>query len=227
MIIFGKQVCLYVLKRHCDIICEIYLSKEVDRELFQRLVKTGKKIIKIDNKKAQALSRGGNHQGILFRVKEYEFASLKDLKEGKFLLVLYSITDSGNIGAIVRTAYALGVDGIVITGVKSVNLEAIARTSSGALFDMPLSLHKNALEILNELKQKDFTIYAADVDGEDIERVDFSDRKVLILGSEGEGISKKILNIADKVITIKLKREFDSLNVSAAAAILCYRMSNG
>jgi len=227
MIIFGKRVCLYVLQKHCDIISKIYLSKEIDKKLFGKLAKTGKKIVKIDNKKAQALAKGGNHQGIFFEVSDYKLFSLKDLKDANFLLFLSKITDSGNIGAIIRSAYALGVDGIIVSEVNNINLRTVARTSSGALFDMPLVLYPNALEALNELKQKNFTLYAADIEGEDIEKISFAKKKVLILGSEGEGISKRILKMANKRVTIKLKRDFDSLNVSAAAAILCYRMANG
>ncbi len=224
MIIYGKRVCLYVLEKHFDIIRKIYLSKEIEKNIFNKLQKLGKKIVRIDNKKAQALAKGGNHQGIFLEVEEFNFTPFKEIKNYDFLLILYKITDSGNIGAIVRTAYALGVDGIVISDIKSVKTETIARTSSGALFDMPISLVPSASEAVNELKQTGSEIYAADLNGEDIETVNFPKKKTLILGSEGEGIPNKLLKKADKVVTVKLKRDFDSLNVSAAAAILCYRM---
>jgi len=224
MIIYGKQVCLYVLEKHFDIIREIYLSKEIDKSIFEKLKKLGKKIVKIDNKKAQALAKGGNHQGFFLEVEEFSFTPFKEIKNYNFLLLLYKITDSGNIGAIIRTAYALGVDGIVICDIKSVKTETIARTSSGALFDMPISLVPNISEVINELKQTGKKIYAANLEGTDIEKIKFTEKKALILGSEGEGIPKKILKKADEAITIKLKKDFDSLNVSAAAAILCYRM---
>jgi len=100
----------------------------------------------------------------------------------------------------------------------------IARTSSGALFDMPVSLVPNALDMINELKQNGFIIYAADIKGKDIEDIIFDKKRVLILGSEDKGISNKILKKADEIITIKQKRDFNSLNVASAAAILCYRM---
>ncbi len=224
MIIYGKQVCLYVLEKHFDIIRKIYLSKEIDKNIFNKLQKLGKKIVKIDNKKAQALAKGGNHQGFFLEVEEFEFTPFKEIKNYDFLLILYKITDSGNIGAIVRTAYALGVDGIIISDIKSIKTETVARTSSGALFDMPISLIPNALEAVNELKQNGSKIYAANLNGKDIETINFPNKKTLILGSEGEGIANKILKKADEIITIQLKRDFDSLNVSAAAAILCYRM---
>ena len=223
MIIYGKQVCLYVLEKHFDIIQNIYLSKEIDKRIFNKMAKTGRKIIRLDNKKAQALARGGNHQGFFLEVEDFRFISLKEMKNYGFLVVLSGITDTGNIGAIIRTAYTMGVDGIVISDLKNIKIEAIARTSSGALFDMPVSLVSNSLDMINELKQNGFTIYAADTKGKDIENIIFDKKRVLILGSEGEGISNKILKKIDETVTIKQKRDFDSLNVASAAAILCYR----
>ena len=224
MIIYGKQVCLYVLEKHFDIIQTIYLSKEIDKKIFNKMVKTGRKIIKLDNKKAQSLAHGGNHQGFFLDVKDFRFTPLKDIKEYNFLTVLSGITDTGNIGAIIRTAYAMGVEAIVISDLKNIKVEAIARTSSGALFDMPVSLVPNGLDLVNELKQSGFTLYGADTKGKDIEDITFDKKRVLILGSEGEGISNKILRKIDQIVTIKQKRDFDSLNVSSAAAILFYRM---
>jgi 23S rRNA (guanosine2251-2'-O)-methyltransferase len=78
--------------------------------------------------------------------------------------------------------------------------------------------------LLNELKQIKFFIYSADMSGDDVREVSFNQKKVLLLGSEGEGLSKKILNKSDKKISIKMARDFDSLNVSVAFAILCDRM---
>lgn len=224
MIIYGKQVCLYVLEKHFDIIESVYLSKEIDKKIFNKLVKTGKKIIKLDNKKAQALAKGGNHQGFFLEIKDFIFTPLKEMRDCSFLVVLSDITDTGNIGAIIRTAYVMGVEGIIISGLKSIKTEVIARTSSGALFDMPVSLVPNALDMINELKQNGFIIYAADIKGKDIEDIIFDKKRVLILGSEDKGISNKILKKADEIITIKQKRDFNSLNVASAAAILCYRM---
>ena len=173
------------------------------------------------------MARGGNHQGFLLKVKPYEFVDLKDIKKEDFILILWNITDVGNIGAIVRSAYSLGVGGIVISGVGSINLEAVARTSSGALFDMPIVLQKDLLSFLNELKQLGFTTYGADMSGEDIRNIKVSSKKALVLGSEGEGLSAKVLKSCDKKVKIQMQREFDSLNVSVASAILCDRMRDG
>ncbi|NPA73621.1 MAG: 23S rRNA (guanosine(2251)-2'-O)-methyltransferase RlmB [Epsilonproteobacteria bacterium] len=226
MIVYGKQISLYILDNYPNMIEEVYLQKEIDKKLFYRFSNVAK-VVRVDPKKAQAMARGGNHQGFLLKIKDFELSSLKDIKEGDFILILYNVTDIGNIGAIVRTAYVFGVDAVVVTAQKHLNIESIIRASSGALMGMPLVLYPNALDLINELKMDGFSIYATDFKGENLKEVAFSKKRAVILGSEGSGIPEKILNRADKKISIKMVREFDSLNVSAAAAIVCDRIANG
>jgi 23S rRNA (guanosine2251-2'-O)-methyltransferase len=224
MIVYGKQVFLHILKKHPKMIEEVYLTKDVDKKLFSQVVKTGKKIVRLDFIKAQSLARGGNHQGFLMKISDVGYVPFELLKKETFLLVLVGLTDVGNIGAIVRSAYALGVQGIVLSGVKTMNLEGVVRSSTGAILDMPMALVSDTATLINELKQQGFKIYAADMDGEDAREITFVDKKVLLLGSEGMGIPKRILKSCDTTIKVAMEREFDSLNVSAAAAILCDRM---
>lgn len=225
MLIYGKQVFLYILEKYPDLIEEIILSKEIDKTLFSKISRLNKKIIKVDNQKAQALAKGKNHQGFFLRVKDYELVPFESMKNFNFLVVLVGVTDVGNIGAVIRSAYALGVDGIVISDVKSLNFEGVARTSSGALLDMPICLMPNTLDLMNELKQVDFTLFGATMSGVDVRDVTFNySKKALFLGSEESGLNKKVLNKIDKKISIVMSRDFDSLNVSTAAAILIDRM---
>lgn len=224
MILYGKQIFFYIIKNYPDIIEDIYLAKEIDKKLFSNVAKLNKKIIKLDFKKAQGMARGGNHQGFLLKVEDIKFVNMQDLKKDNFLLILVGLTDVGNIGAIIRSAYALGIDGVIISGVGNVNLEGIVRSSSGAALDMPITIFKETKTLLNELKQVGFEAYAADMSGENVREVKFQQKKVLLLGSESEGLPDRILNMCDKKIQIQMQRDFDSLNVSAAAAILFDRM---
>ena len=227
MIIYGKQVFLYVLNKHPQLIKEVFLSKDIDKKIFSKLKKLNIKITKVDNKKAQALAKGGNHQGFLAKVEDFKLSTLQDIKDKNFIIVLAGITDMGNIGSIIRSSYALGVDAVVISLIKDIKLSTIARTSSGALFDMPLVIEKDIGKVLNELKQKGFYLYCANIEGEDVRDVKFAQKKVLVLGNEGEGLSNKVLKKCHKKIKISMEKEFDSLNVSVACAILCDRMRNG
>ena len=223
MIIYGKQVCLYALEKHPDTITTVYVAKKgiLPQKLFHE---HHDKIKFLEEKWAQSMSKGGNHQGILLEVKDFEMCTLAEVKKNSFIVVLDGLTDVGNIGAIVRSAYALGAEAIVATGVKQLNFAAIARTSSGALLDMPMMVNHNIMDVFNELGQVGFSFYGADMNGTAVQEMTFPAKRVLVLGSEDKGLSKKARSKIDTVISIEMKHAFDSLNVSAAAAILLHRM---
>jgi len=227
MIIYGKQLFLHLLEHYPSKLQTVFLSKQCDPKLFSRIAKATSKICSIDERKAQALCHGGNHQGFIAEIEAMNLTSFNEIKHGSFLVILDEVTDVGNIGAIVRSAYAFGADGLILSGVKSCNLEAILRTSSAAAFELPIALCPSTRDMLNELKQVGFTLYGADMGGEDVKDVSFPSKKALVMGSEGKGLSPKIKERLDKIISIKMARAFDSLNVSAAAAVLCDRIANG
>ncbi len=223
MIIYGKQVCLHALEQHSEKIKTVYVAKKgiLPKDLFH---KYHDNIKFLEEKWAQSMSKGGNHQGILVEMAEFEQSSLSEIKKNDFIVVLDGLTDVGNIGAIVRSAYALGADAVIAAGVKQLNFAAIARTSSGAMLDMPFMIAANILDTFNELQQLGFTFYGASMDGENVQELTFDTKRVLVLGSEGKGLSKKIIAKLDHKVSIEMKHAFDSLNVSAAAAILIHRM---
>ncbi len=223
MIIYGKQVCLYALQHHPKTVQTVYIAKKgiLPQELFHRF---HSKIKFLEEKWAQSMSKGGNHQGILLEIDELEQTPLADIKLSDFVVVLDGLTDVGNIGAIVRSAYALGAEAVIATGVRQLNLPAIVRSSSGALLDMPFVITHNILDVLHELTQVGFTSYGAAMEGRPVQEVLFDPKRLLVLGSEGKGISKKARAKLDELVSIEMKHAFDSLNVSAAAAILIHRM---
>lgn len=224
MIIYGKQVCFYALEHKEEEIQTVYVAKKgiLPQALFH---KYHGKIKFIEEKWAQSMAKGGNHQGVLVEMKPFEQTSFSEIKKSGFIIVLDGLTDVGNIGAIIRSAYALGAEAVIASGVKQLNLAAIARTSSGALFDMPFMITPNILDNINELKQLGFHFYGASMDGKNVQACTFEPKRVLVMGSEGKGLSKKVMVKIDTVVSIEMKHAFDSLNVSAAAAILIHRMS--
>jgi len=223
MIIYGKQVCLYALKHHKSTVKSVYLAKKglLSQPLFDEYKP---KIKFLEEKWAQSMSKGGNHQGILLDIEEFEETPLSDIKKNDFIVILDGLTDVGNIGAIVRSAYAMGADAVIATGVKRLYFSAITRASSGALLDMQFLVKNNIADVLNELHQVGFVSYGASMDGDAIEDTLFEKKRVLVLGSEGSGLSKKAIAKINKSVSIKMKHSFDSLNVSAAGAILIHRM---
>lgn len=227
MILYGKQLFLYILENMPQRIVSVYLAKECDKKIFNKIKRLNVPIEKLDFKKAQALAKGGNHQGFFAKILPLEFASFEALKDKNFLVMLYGLTDVGNIGAICRSVYALGGDGLIVANIKQLNLENILRTSSGAALSLPIALMTDGLGCINELRQVGFTVYASDMGGENIKNISIKEKKVLIMGSEGSGIPKKALQRCDKTVSIPMARDFNSLNVSAATAILCDRILNG
>ena len=171
MIIYGKQIVLYVLDNHPELIEEVFLSKEIDKKLFTRFAKLDKKIHKLDNQKAQALAKGGNHQGFFLKLKHVEYTSIKEFKKMNFILVLDGVTDVGNIGAIARTAYSLGIEGLIAADIKTVNDSGILRTSSGALLDLPFMVHPRSVDLASELIDAGFTLIGATMDGVDLKNM--------------------------------------------------------
>lgn len=220
MIIYGKQIVLYAIAHHSDKICELYLAKEVDSKLFATIKSCHKPILRLDSKKAQALAHGGNHQGILARITPLESTPLASIKHYRKILVLCGISDMGNIGGIFRSAYALGVQAIIITQIKSPKIEQILRASSGAAFALPFCVVANTLDCINELKMAGFALYGADMCGENVARFTPAQKWALFLGDESRGLYDKIAKKLDKMLSIQMHNGFDSLNVSVAAGIM-------
>lgn len=224
MIIYGKQPVYYAIERHKDRIKTLYLAKELDKKEYSHLMKMGFEIKRIPEKAAQAMVKGGNHQGFIAEISQIVPYASPFLKKCDFIVILSSITDMGNIGSLIRSAYALGVDAIVISGIKEPNLEPMIRTSSGAALDMPLVIIHNIHDVLHELKQSGFQIYGAVMDGRDIRETSFASKRALVLGNEGEGLSGRVQKSLDVGISIPMAHDFDSLNVGVAGAILMERM---
>ncbi|TLD86558.1 23S rRNA (guanosine(2251)-2'-O)-methyltransferase RlmB [Helicobacter sp. MIT 05-5294] len=226
MIVYGKRIAELVLLKHSEKIQTIYLAKEIDKRQFNAFSRLNVPLLRVDSKKAQSLARGGNHQGYLLEISPLEPLEFSAIKSMEFVLVLCGINDVGNLGALFRTSFVLGVDGIVICGLKDFKQEGALRASAGAMLDMPFAVVTHALDVVNELKLAHFTLYGTNPKGTDLTQIP-KGKKALFLGNEGEGLSNKILSKMDTNLRIPQKREFDSLNVSTAGAILIDRIING
>lgn len=224
MLIYAKQPVHYVIDNYPNKIKTLYIAKDLEKKEYSRLMKMGFEVKRIPQEAAQKMCKNANHQGYLAEVDEYELCPFSSFLNKDFILVLSNLTDVGNIGAIVRSAYALGVEGIVVCGLKNLAIEPILRTSTGALFDMPLALEHNIHDVINDLKMSGFCVYGADMNGRDIRDVKVKPRRALILGSEGEGLTPRVISKLDEAVAISMSHEFDSLNVSVAGAILMDRM---
>jgi 23S rRNA (guanosine2251-2'-O)-methyltransferase len=224
MIVYGKQTVLYLLEHHASKIDKVYLSKEVDKDLYHKMMQGKFELIRTKPERMQQMCSSGNHQGFLAEVQEIELAEPNDLKNMNRVVVLAGLTDVGNMGAIIRSSYALGIDALVIGGIKKLNIENIVRSSSGAIFDLPIVHIPNLNDLPNMLKQFEFTLYGAAMQGVDVKSVEFAEKSALFVGSEGEGLSNRLAKMLDTTVSIQMAHNFDSLNVSVATAILIHEM---
>lgn len=224
MLIYAKQPIYYFINHYPHKIKTLYLARELDKKEYSRLMKLGFEIKRIPNEAAVKMSKNANHQGFLAEVEDYKLHEFKSFLDKDFIVVLAGLTDIGNIGSIIRSAYALGVDAIVACGVKNLPIEPILRTSTGALFDLPFAIEQNIHNVLNDLKMSGFSTYGADMGGVDIREAKIDKKRVLVLGSEGEGLSNRVSSKLDNIVSIAMSHHFDSLNVSVAGAILMDRM---
>jgi 23S rRNA (guanosine2251-2'-O)-methyltransferase len=226
MIVYGKQTVFYILDNHPKMVKQVYLTKDIDKKLFQKFMNLGVKVIRPDNQKAQAMAKGGNHQGFLLQIDEFEFTKLQDIKKSDFIVVLDGLNDVGNIGAIIRSCYAMGVDAVVVCGLKHFNSSPIIRTSSGAMLDIPIVDIHSSYDLANELKQVGFSLIGADTEGYELGTIERQDNQkiALFLGNESEGLSSKLKKKLDLRVSIGMKNNFDSLNVSVSAGIFIYSL---
>ncbi|NPA60553.1 MAG: 23S rRNA (guanosine(2251)-2'-O)-methyltransferase RlmB [Epsilonproteobacteria bacterium] len=224
MLIYAKQPIHYIIKNHPNKIKTLYLAKDIDKKEYAKFMKMNFEVKRIPSDAAGKMCKNASHQGILAEVDDYKLHRFNSFLDKDFILVLSGLTDVGNIGAIIRSAYALGVDAVVACGVKKLALEPILRTSTGALYDMPFTIETNIHNVLNDLKTSGFTLYGAQMGGKDIRDVEILQKRVLVLGSEGEGLSQRVVSKLDKIVSIEMCHGFDSLNVSVAGAILMDRM---
>ncbi len=173
-----------------------------------------------------------NHQGVIAVVSAAEYASVEDIiqrakeaQEAPFILVCESIQDPHNLGAMIRTAEACGVHGLVISKHHAVGLsDAVAKTAAGALEYMPVAKVSSVAKFIDELKKEGFWIVCADMDGQNMYEADLTGPTALIIGGEHEGITRLVKEKADHVIRIPMRGTVNSLNASVAAGVLMYEI---
>jgi 23S rRNA (guanosine2251-2'-O)-methyltransferase len=171
-----------------------------------------------------ALAHLGLHQGLVLAVPEYEYAHLDDIATGNLLVMLDGITDTHNVGAIARSAAAFGASGLVLPSRRSAGITASAwKASAGALSRLPVARVTNLRVALEELHTEGWMSIGLDADAElsfaDIDQDVITGKVVIVIGSEGEGISRLLAQTCDFLVRIPMVHEQESLNASVAAGI--------
>ncbi len=186
----------------------------------------------VSKERLAKLSETGKHQGVIAFAAAYEYSSVEDMLalakergEDPFLILLDNIEDPHNLGAIIRTANLAGAHGVIIPKRRAAGLTAtVAKTSAGALNYTPVAKVTNLKKTMEELKEKGLWFVCADMDGEQMYKLNLTGPIGLVIGSEGEGVSRLVKETCDFAAGIPMKGEIDSLNASVAAGVLAYEI---
>lgn len=191
----------------------------------------GAVVVETDRRKLDQLSPTGAHQGIMASTAAHEYASVDDILnraaergEAPLLVICDELSDPHNLGAILRTAECAGAHGVIIPKRRSVGLTAVvAKASAGALEYLPVARVANISSTIRELKQKGVWIYGTAAGaGTTLYEADLKGPAAIVIGNEGEGMSRLVAESCDVLVSIPMRGEISSLNASAAAAILLY-----
>jgi len=192
----------------------------------------GAVVKEVDRRKLDAMCGGANHQGVAARAAAHSYSSIDDILkkaeekgEEAFVIICDEIEDPHNLGAIIRTADACGAHGVIIPKRRGVSLTyAVGKVSAGALEYVPVARVSNLPSAIDELKEKGFWVYAADMDGKPWNEQDYSGKVALVIGSEGKGISRLVKEKCDFTVSLPMRGKINSLNASVAAGILMYEV---
>lgn len=199
-----------------------------------REAKKGDTIINyVKKERLDQLSETGHHQGIIAMAASYEYATVEDILEkarekgeAPFIFVLDNIEDPHNLGAMIRTANLAGAHGVIIPKRRAVGLTpTVARTSAGAINYTPVAKVTNLKQTMEQLKKEGMWFVCADMDGTPYYQMDLKGPMGLVIGNEGEGVSRLIKETCDFVASIPMKGDIDSLNASVAAGVLAFEIA--
>ena len=217
MLVYGKNI-LYEVDR-----------KKIKRAFISRndyvsyLKENNIKYEMVDKSRLDKMVKGV-HQGLVLDIFDYNYYKMEDL-EGDFVVILDHLTDPHNFGAIIRTCESKGIKSIIIPKDRSVLVnDTVYKTSEGAIDNVKIIMVTNIINAINKLKEMNYFVYCADMDGQDYRNVDYAPKKVLIIGNEGMGISSAVKKNSDVVVAIPMKGKIHSLNASVSAGIIIYRM---
>ena len=193
----------------------------------------GVPIKQMDARKLEELCEGGNHQGVAAFTSAARYVGVEDILERAqqlgvppFIIIADKIEDPHNLGAIIRTAEAAGAHGLILPKRHSAGLGGtVAKTSAGAAMHLPVARVSNIPTAIDDLKKRGVWVYGADMGGQIYDKTDFSGPAALVVGSEGNGLSRLVREKCDILVSLPMYGKMDSLNVSVASGILLYEMA--
>lgn len=234
LMMFGKNAVLEAIKSGHSV-DKIFVTKTNHVEgslqkIVSLAIEKGFVVKFVDKEKLDGISQYGKHQGVVAFLAAQDYVEMDDLfaiaeKKGEspFFIILDGIEDPHNLGAIIRTANVVGAHGVIIPKNRAVTLTAtVAKTSAGALMHTAVCKVTNISRTIDELKEKGVWVTGADMEGTLMYDIDFKGAIALVIGSEGNGLSRLVKEKCDLIASIPMKGEINSLNASVAAGVVMY-----
>ena len=226
MLIYGRNVCLEYLEKN-KIPRKLYIQEGFKDESLISAIGKLKIQPKFLTKNELDRLANGLHQGIIMDVEDFSYTDYRNFinDSESFIVILDHIEDPHNLGAIIRTCEAAGVDGIIIPKDRSVSVNAtVIKTSAGAYDNIPIDMVTNLNTTIKDLKDNGFWIVGTDMDGTDYKELDYKGKVALVIGNEGKGLSRIIRESCDFIAKIPMYGKVNSLNASVASGIMIYEV---
>jgi len=229
VVIYGVNPVLEAIRSHPQRIHYVGVAKGAhSNRVFDAAKNAGIPVRILPGEQIDRLAGRGVHNGVIADLSEAAYADFDEIvarEETDFVLILDGITDPQNFGAVLREAEGFGVHGVVIPQHESVGLTpAAVKASAGASEWVPVAQVTNLARTIEALKERGYWIYAASATGDPPDAIDFRGKVALVLGSEGKGIRRNVLEHCDRTVTIPMSGRVESFNVATAAAVLCYEV---
>ena len=228
MLVYGRNTVNEILDGNTKIF-KVFLDNNFNDEvLLNKINKKNLKKFHIDKNKLDKMCNNSANQGIALNIEEYKYYSIEDLEKddsSNFVVMLDSLEDPHNFGAIIRTCECAGVNYIIIPKKRSVSVNStVYKTASGALSHMKIVEVVNLSNTIRKLKDLGYWVYGAEANGKDYRQVDFKGKTCLVIGSEGHGLKQIVTSSCDEIVSLPMKGKINSLNASVAAGILIYEI---
>jgi len=227
MIVYGRNVAKEILKNNKKVE-KILLQENFDDKEILSLIENKKILVNKLNKREFSKFDKYSHQGIILYIEDFKYVDIDEIsgEESSVIVILDHLEDPHNLGAIIRTCEAAGIDGIIIPKDRSVDVNStVMKTSAGALENVKVAKVVNLVQTMKKLKEKGYWIVGTDMENSvDYRKIDYSGKICLVIGSEGFGMTKGVKEECDFIVRIPMYGKINSLNASVAAGVMIYEV---
>ena len=228
MLVYGRNTVNEILDGNTKVF-KVFLDNNFNDEvLLNKINKKNLKKFHIDKNKLDKMCNNSANQGIALDIEEYKYYSIEDVEKddsSNFIVMLDSLEDPHNFGAIIRTCECAGVNYIIIPKKRSVSVNStVYKTACGALSHMKIVEVVNLSNTIRKLHDLGYWVYGAEANGKDYRGINFEGKTCLVIGSEGHGLKQIVTSSCDEIISLPMKGKINSLNASVATGILVYEI---